>query len=247
MGNFDAPDAALDTSRTLWSYDNVLELRFREHLHPVTVFFFERTQDTFPLDFSSPVGDVLATILARFRVQPPPPHLEPSPISLRKLGGGELDRSRSLRQQNIKVGDSLLLKVAFGYETDPDARNEPAPQQRPPPPARAGTPKPGIKTPSRPPKSKDKDQHSPQQQQQLHVPPVPEDPNIWEETGHSDHVMYLISFYLDFYFYLVVVFDGGRFDGDKLQAGTLNKLVERLTSETTPDLNFMKAFLMTYL
>lgn len=121
--NFDAPESALDPARTLWSYDTVfhqsnlnsfvhlfnlfifkfikkvLELRFREHLHPITVFFFERTQDTVSIDFSKPVGDILPTILARFRiVLPPGIPQDPAPISLRKLGGSELDRNRSLRQ-----------------------------------------------------------------------------------------------------------------------------------------------------
>lgn len=62
MGNFDTPDTALEPARTLWSYDTVLELRFREHLHPVTVFVFGRTQDTFYLDFSLKVEEILQVL-----------------------------------------------------------------------------------------------------------------------------------------------------------------------------------------
>lgn len=110
--NFETPDAALDPSRTLWSYDTAVELRFREHLHPITVFFFERTQDTFSVDFALPVESVLPTILSRFRIVIPAGiPFEPSPISLRKLGGHELDRSRTLRQL-VCYNSSLLHSIS---------------------------------------------------------------------------------------------------------------------------------------
>jgi hypothetical protein len=113
-GTFEAPDAALDPTRTLWSYDTSVELRFREHLHPITVFFFERTQDTFHVDFSLPIEKVLPTILSRFRIVIPAGiPFEPSPISLRKLGGHELDRSRSLRQL-VRVPPSIL-QINFNF------------------------------------------------------------------------------------------------------------------------------------
>jgi len=53
------------------------------------------------------------------------------------------------------------------------------------------------------------------------------DINIWEEVNDSTTLL---------------------FDEDKntLRAGTLNKLVEKMTSQNAPDLEFMKAFLMTY-
>lgn len=84
------------------------------------------------------------------------------------------------------------------------------------------------------------------------LPRVPgDDINIWEESS-SNHVMYpsyTPLLYLSLLQCLLLfTLTGERFDANnKLQAGTLNKLVERLTSETAPDLEFMKAFLMTYL
>ena len=118
--NFEASDAALDLSRTLWSYDTAVELRFREHLHPITVFFFERTQDTFPIDFSLSIEKVLPTILSRFRIVIPPGiPFEPSPISLRKLGGHELDRSRTLRQLVCFSLSSFLLSPPLLSFTSP--------------------------------------------------------------------------------------------------------------------------------
>ncbi|GAM23651.1 hypothetical protein SAMD00019534_068260 [Acytostelium subglobosum LB1] len=214
---------ALEMSRNLWSYNNCTELEFREN--PERLFIFSSNDSDshhipkmIYIDFNAPLDVEFPKSLALDS------DLSPNSYTLKRMNDGDskLDMRQSLRQLGVQPGSRIFLAISppvVQTKAEPQSTSEQA----------SNLNQVSFTVATSPPTTSSV--------AMIDYPSSIKTPeSIWDEPTAIDHNNHCTNNDEDDVEDIVTTLD----------AMSLNKLVIRLTSESSHDLMFMRAMLITH-
>eukprot|EP01132_Coremiostelium_polycephalum_P009381 gene9381-11523_t len=251
----------LDLDRYLWSYDiGNRELEFKEIPNRLVLFGQNGEQNSVLVDFNDPIEDVCRRLSINFGYIPPAigttkdgaflNNTNGGPIivtrergyTLKRLGqvsNATMDMRKSLKSQGVQPNEALILEVVQQKEIETNQSSEETTPASTPPIVEEenNTSTAATVTTANQPTSNNNEELVEQNQVNIWLEPPDSPENIIYNTTNkrttSSHSLTSSN-------------SNNHTEYRSIEAGTLNKLIIRLTSENTHDLMFMKTLLMTY-